>query len=107
MKRLELAFYCCNPKSSCPKPFCIIDGHACLFLKAQWETKLSGITIEDLRRKEATLGNIATSNHSPAAAKPQRANVAESIIKQAKQKPSENPCNFNVESMRIMEGWKK
>jgi hypothetical protein len=97
MKRLELAFYCCNPKSSCPKPFCIIDGHACLFLKAQWETKL----------KEAISGNIATSNHSPAAAKPQRANVAESIIKQAKQKSSENPCSFNVESMRIMEGWKK
>jgi hypothetical protein len=92
MKRLELAFYCCNPKSSCPKPFCIIDGHACLFLKAQWETKLT----------ESVPGNIATSNHSPAAAKPQRANVAESIIKQAKQKPSEKPCSFNIESRRNM-----
>ncbi|MEM3760162.1 MAG: hypothetical protein QXZ02_03505, partial [Candidatus Bathyarchaeia archaeon] len=60
MKRLELVFYCCNPRDTpCPKTYCIINGHACLFLKAEWETRL----------KESTLGNNATPNHSPAAAK--------------------------------------
>lgn len=98
MKRLELAFYCCNPRNTpCPKTHCIVNGHACLFLKAQWETRL----------KESTPADNASLNHSLAAAEPKEATLAESNIKHAKQKPSEEPCNFNVESKRIMEGCKK
>ncbi|MEM2105503.1 MAG: hypothetical protein QXV21_03420 [Candidatus Bathyarchaeia archaeon] len=99
MKRLELAFYCVRT-SSCKHKLCITGGETCLFLKAEWETKL----------KESTLGNNATPNHSPTAAKPQElqnTHVAESNIKHAKPQPSGKPCSLNMESHQKAGVWKK
>jgi hypothetical protein len=61
--------------------------------------------------KEAILGNIATSLHSPLLASGKRTvfknqHVAENIIPPAFQRLNRKPLNCNIERWQTMEAWK-
>jgi len=57
--------------------------------------------------KAPRLGKNATSFHSPTTAEPQKASVANIIIKHAKPLFPRNLLNCNVEGRRFMGAWKK
>jgi hypothetical protein len=60
------------------------------------------------RLKPSTLGSNATPFQTlPLADRPAEPLVAESIIKHAKQRFAQKPCNNNMEGLRNMGAWKK